>query len=167
MALNKQDMIAYGKLGFVAAIATGFILKLISQFVSLIPGVNLNLQSVSISTEGLTGVIGTGLSEYAGKLFGLVPVSLTIPEWIFVGIGGALFVILGAYIADATNLLKGDKKRQLTTVFVVAGIASGWILSMSIGLPALSGIIAMVVNAYILSVILIAVDDSIKTKLIP
>jgi len=167
MALNQKDMMTYGKLGFVAAIATGFLLKLISQLVSLIPGVNLDLQSVSITTEGLGGVIGTGLGQYAEKLFGLSPVALSVPEWIFIGIGGALFVILGAYVADAANLLKGDKKRQLTTVLVVAGVVSGWVLSMSIGLPALSGIIAMVVDAYVLSLILVYVDESLGTKLIP
>ena len=166
MALNNKDLTNYGKLGFIAAIATGFILKLISQLVSMIPGVELDLQAITISTTGLTNVIGTGLGDYAKKLFGLINAPITMPEWIFIGIGGAAFLILGAYVADAMKLLKGDKAKQLTTIFVIAGVASGWILSMSIGIPAISGIIAMVVNAYILSIILIKVDKAFKLKMV-
>lgn len=166
MALNQKDLMKYGKLGFIAAIVSGFILKLISQLVSIIPGVSLDLQSVAIQTTGIGGVVNTGLSTYAQKLFGMVSIPLSVPEWIFIGIGGAAFVVVGAFVADKLNLLKGDKQRQLTTIFVIAGIVSGWILSASIGLPAISGVLAMVVDAYILSVILIWVDKTTKTKII-
>lgn len=169
MALKQEEIMKWGILGFVAAIFTGFILKFISQIVSLIPGVDLNLQATAVTTEGLGGVIGTGFGEFAQKLFGAVPIPLTMPDYIIAGFAGALFVIVGAYTVDAIKGLQFAKTKQgkLATVLVVAGIVSGWILSMSIGLPPLGGIIAVSVNAYILSFILIAVDENLKTKLIP
>ena len=167
MALNQKDLMAYGKLGFAAAIATGWLLGFISNLVSMIPGVNLDLQAISIGTTGVGGTINTGLQTYAGKLLGILPQAITIPEWIMIGVGGALFVIAGAYVADALKLLKGDKQKKLTTVLVIAGIVTGWILSSSIGLPAIGVIIAMVVDAYVLSYILIAADDALKLKLVP
>lgn len=167
MALKQKSIMAYGWLGFWAGIATGFILQFVSQIVSMIPGVSLDLQSISITTTGLGGVIGTGLSDYAKQLFGLVPFALTIPEFIFIGIGGALFVMLGAYVADWLKLLKGSKQKQLTTIFVIGGIVSGWLLTSSVGLPALGGIIVMIVDAYILALLFVWIDTSIKTKLIP
>lgn len=163
-----KDYMKYGILGFVAAIVTGGLLKFISDMVSAIPGVALDLQSISIQTTGLTGVVGTGLSTYAEKLFGLVPF-VSVSEWILLGIGGALFVMLGAYIVDNVKALQMAKSKQgkLATILVVAGIASGWILSMSIGIPALSAIIVMAINAIILSYILVAIDDALKLKLVP
>lgn len=166
MSLNKAQIQKYGVLGALAGVGTGFMLKFISQLVSNIPGVNLDLQSISISTTGLGNVVNTGLSTYAQKLLGLVSVPLTIPEWAYLAIGGAAFVILGAYIADMINMLKGSKQRQLTTIMVIAGVAVGWIMSMSVGIPALASIVTTVIDAAILSWILIFVDDSIGTKLI-
>lgn len=159
---------AYAKLGAIAGVATGFLLKTISGLVSKIPGVSLDLQSVSISTSGLGGVVNTGLSSYAQKLFGLVPVSLQIPELLWTAVGGALFMMLGAYVVELAKInFAKSKAGKLATIMVIAGIVSGWILSMSIGIPAFSGIIIMVVDALILSWILIQVDKAAKTKLIP
>lgn len=168
MALNQKDLMKYGWLGFLAGIATGFILKFISQIVSAIPGVSLDLQSITVGTTGLGGIIKPELGQ---KLLGLIPAGLplTIPEFIGIGVGGAVFVILGAWIVDSVKALQIAKTKQgkLATILVVAGVASGWILSMAIGLPALSGIIVLAVNAYILSWILVFVDDNLGTKLIP
>lgn len=161
------DYKKWGMLGFWAALATGFILKFISGIVSQIPGVTLDLQSISVSTTGLGSTINTGLSAYAQKLFGLIPISLTGTEWIMVGIGGALSVVLGAYLADMFGMLKGDKQSQLTKVLLIASVVTGWILSMSIGIPAISAIIVLAVDAWLLSFILIAVDKNLKTKLVP
>lgn len=160
----KSLWLNYGILGFVAAIGTGFLLKFISQLVSMIPGVALDLQAarqgIAITTTGLGEVLGTGLSIYAKKLFGLIPF-VGLPEWIYVGLGGAAFVMLGAWVIDVSNIkVAKTKSGKLATIFVVAAIASGWILSMSIGLPAIGAIIAMVVDALILSWILVAVDES-------
>ena len=56
---------------------------------------------------------------------------------------------------------------KLATIMVAAGIAVGWILSMSINIPPLSGIIIMAVDAYVLSWILTYLDDTTGLKLIP
>jgi len=156
----------FGWLGFWAAIGTGFLLKFISQLVSTLPGVNLSLQAISVETTGLGGVVQTGFSESAKKLFGLVSFA-TLPEWIFVGIGGALFVMLGAYAVVNIKALQFAKTKQgkLATILVTAAIVSGWILSLSIGLPTISGILVMSINAYVLSWIFIIVDNFVGTKL--
>lgn len=157
----------YGPLGFVAAIVTGFILKFISQIASMIPGVTLDLQAIAVGATGLTEVIQTGLSTYARKLFGLIPITLGIPEFIYLGIGGMLFVTLGAWAVGSVKQLQFAKTKQgrLATILVVAGIVSGWLLAMSIGLPKLSAIIIMAVNALALSYILIWVDGQLNTNL--
>jgi len=167
MALGNKELMAYGKLGAVAGLATGFLLKTISGIVSMVPGVSLDLQSISIGTTGLGGIVNTDLSQYAQKLFGMVNVPLSGMEWLYVAIGGAIFMILGAYLADMFGMLKGTTVKKLTTVMVIAGIASGWILSMSVGIPAISAIVVMVVDAFVLSWILVQVDKGIKTKLVP
>ena len=94
---------------------------------------------------------------------------VTLPEWIFIGIGGALFVLLGAWIVDTVKQLQFAKTKQgtLATIFVIAGIAAGWILSMSITIPTLSGVIIMAVDSLILSYILVYLDDMTGLKLIP
>lgn len=164
-----KDYTEWGILGFWATLLAAPILKFISQAVSAIPGVNLELQSVTVATTDVAGVIGTGFGEYAKKLFGMVPF-LSLPEWIIAGIGGALFVMLGAWAYDNTKFLQQfgkTKQAKLTTILVSAGIVSGWILSMSIGLPPLSGIIVMVVDAALVSWVLLAIDKNTKMKIVP
>lgn len=169
MALSNKQMQGYFVFGGVAAIISAFILKMISQLVSAIPGVDLSLQSITVQTTGLGGIVGTGLGEFAKKFLGLVPVAISVPEWIFAFIGGGLFVLLGAVIVNNVKALQFAKTKagKLATVFVMAGIVSGWILSMSIGLPALTGIIVMSVDAFILSWVLLMVFEAAWPKLVP
>lgn len=164
MARKIMDLVKdFWLLGFIAAIGTGFLLKFISQIVSMIPGVTLNLQAISVETTEVGGVVGTGLSTFAEKLFSGISL-VTIPDFIFLGIGGALFVILGAFVVDRIKLLQFAKTTQgkLATIFVTAGIVSGWILAASVGIPAISGIIVMSVNALILSFILVRTDEVLR-----
>ena len=163
----------YWKIGAVAALVGGFVFGFISKLVSMIPGVSLDLQSISVSTTGLGTVINTGLSKYAQQLFGLIPSGIaskiTGMEWVYLVIGGAAFVVLGAYILEKVSQLQFAKTKQgtLATIFVIAGIAAGWILSMSITIPTLSGVIIMAVDSLILSYILVYLDDMTGLKLIP
>ena len=65
------------------------------------------------------------------------------------------------------KLLK-TKQGKLATIFVVARLVTGVVLSMSITIPTLSGVIIMAIDAYILSWILVAVDNALPDlKLIP
>jgi asparagine N-glycosylation enzyme membrane subunit Stt3 len=167
--MNQKEMMGYGIFGGVAALATIPLLKFISGLVSKIPGISLDLQSISIGTTGLGGVVQTGLSQYAQKLMGLLPqIPFTMAEWVWTFVGGALFVILGAYLVEAFNIkFAKTKVGKVATVFVVAGIVTGAILAGQLQVPLISGIIVMVIDALLLSWILVKVDEAAKLKLIP
>ena len=155
----------YGTVGAVAAVASGFILKGISQAASIIPGVTVDLQSISITTSDIGGVVGTGLNKYMQKLLGVLPISM--PEWVMIALGGALFVMLGGLIYESQNMFKAKTEQgRLAAILVAAGIVSGWILAMAVSIPVITGIIIMAINAYVLSWILIGVDNLLGGKLI-
>lgn len=159
----------YWKIGAIAGVLGTVILGTLSKVASMIPGVTLDLQSITVSTTGLGSTVNVGLSKYAKSLLGIVPVQLSGMEWLYAAIGGALFLMLGAYIVQKVKQLQFAKSKEgkLATIFVVAGVVTGWILSMSLTIPALSGVIVMAVDALILSYILVWLDKALKTKLIP
>lgn len=159
----------YWKIGAVAGALGMVLLGWISKIVSMVPGVSLDLQAISVSSTGLGTVINTGLSTYAKKLFGIVPIPITGMGIVYAAIGGAATIVLGAYVVQNVKQLQFAKTKlgKLATIFVIAGIATGWILAQSITIPALSGVIIMAVDALVLSYILIYADDSLNTKLIP
>ena len=167
------EPIDYWKIGALAGALGGVILGFISKIVSMIPGVSLDLQAISVSTTGLGSVVNTGLSKYAQKLFGMIPSGIaskvTMIDWVYLAVGGAAFVVLGAYLVQNVSMLQFAKTKQgrLATIFVVAGIATGWILAQSVNIPAISGVIIMAVDALVLSYILNIVDEKSGLKLIP
>jgi len=164
---DMKKVRTYAILGALAGVATPYLLKLISTVLSYIPGVSVQLQSVTV-TGNVGQAVGTGMGAYAKQLLGLVPLSIGVPELFFTAIGGALFMVLGYGILETIGQFKGSKLRKLTSIMVIAGIVSGWILSMSVSIPAIIAIVEMVVNALILSWILIAVDKNIlKGRFIP
>jgi len=168
--MDQEKIIKHGLFGGVAALATVPLLKFISGLVSNIPGVSLDLQSISISTTGLGGVVNTGLSQYAMKILGKLPqLPFTPAEWMWTFVGGALFVILGYLLVENLKFLQFAKSKQgkLATVFVVAGVVTGAILAGALQIPAISGIIIMAIDAFVLSFVLVWVDDALNLKLIP
>ena len=168
MALTQKDIKGYGIFGAVAALAVPLLLKTLNALLSAFsPTVSINLQSIAIETQGLGAVVNTGLSSFATKIFGLIPLPIQPSEWLMIAIGGALFTILGAWLADQLNLLNGSTQKKVSTVFVIAGIVSGWLLSMSIKIPTLPAILEMVINAFILSWVMVKLDKSLKTNLVP
>lgn len=156
----------YGLLGFVATIATPWLLKGISTVLSKVPGLSVDLQSVSVTTTGVGNVINPGLNKYASMLFSKIPVQFTVPEWIMLGIGGAAFVILGAVIVDMLKLKLPGKVARLAAVFVAGGIAAGWIIALAVSIPAIPAVITMAIDALILAYILVFVDDALKLNLV-
>lgn len=170
MALKQKDVTAWGVLGAVAGVGTGFLLETVSKLASMIPGVSVDLQSISVQTSGLTDVVNTGLSDkislYAGKLLGALPVGLTGMEWLYIALGGALFTIIGAYIADMLGFLKGSKLQKVMAVMIIGGVIVGYVLGNGINL-AFESIVIMVVNVAILSYIVVTLDDMLNLKLVP
>jgi len=156
----------YGLLGAIAVLVNMVLFKLISAVLSAIPGLSVNLQSVSIDAN-VSGALGTGLGKYAQNLFGMAGVTLPLQTYIIAAIGGALFVMLGYLLVEWAGQLEGSKLRKLTTILVTAGIISGFVLSWSISVPALTVVFAMIVDAVALSWIYITLDNMAGTKLVP
>jgi len=160
-----KELYNWGVFGAAAGALTGYLLKFISTIFSWIPGVNVDLQSISISGQ-VSGALNTGLSSYAQKLLGLVPVSLTVPEILWTAIGGAMFMMLGYFVADTLKLVSGTKLKRVASVMVFAGIGAGLVLSGG-GIPMFSAIIIMVVDAVVLGFILVKTDEALKLNLVP
>ena len=159
------DYKKWGIFGAVASIVTVPLLMIISKFFSLIPGVTVDLHAISLTAD-VSGAFQTGLGQYAQRLLGVLPIGGL--EIVYTVIGGALFVILGAFIVDKAGYLTGSKQKRVTTVLVVAGLITGAILSWKITLPTISGVIIMLVDAFVLSFILVKADDAVfNGKLVP
>jgi hypothetical protein len=168
MSFSIKEVKDYGILGAVLGVATPYALKGISAVLSFIPGVNVNLQSVAISTTGVGTAVNTGLSVYAQKVVGLIPIGLTVPELFYSALGGAAFLILGAFLYDLAKPLQFAKSKigKLTTILVIAGLVSGAIVSMSLAIPTATAMIAMVLNGLLLSWLVSLVDKHVY-KIIP
>lgn len=154
--------------GALAGAGTTWLLGFISKILSMIPGITVDLQAISITTTGLGGVFGTGLGVYAKKVFTTIGVGA--PELLYTAIGGALFVLLGAWIVDKVKFLQDlgrTRETKLAVVLVVAGLISGWILAQSVTIPAISAMVIMAVNALILSYILVWIDKTAKLGIVP
>jgi hypothetical protein len=166
--MTKKDIMGYGKLGAILGVATPYVLKGVSTLLNYIPGLNVNLQSVSVATTGVGTTVGTGLGVYAQKIVGLVPIGFSLPTLLVSLIGGALFMVLGAYIYNSIKMIQFAKSRvgKLTEIIVLASIASGIILSMSLAIPSLVTIIELVINAFVLSYLAVLVDKNVY-KIIP
>ena len=161
--LKEKKLFLFGGL---AGIGVVWLLGIISKGLSLIPGLDVSLQAISVKTTGLAGTIGTGLGTYAQKLFGAV--GLGLPEMLYAFIGGGLFVLLGAFLVDKLNIrLIKTREGHLATILVVAGIVSGWILSMTVSVPALAAIVNMAISALALSYILVFLDKQLKIGIVP
>jgi len=159
MAVSQTELKEYGMFGAVAGVATSFVLGTISKFVSMIPGVSLNLQSISISGQ-VSGALNTGLSTYVQKALGMISVPLQMSDWIWSAVGGALFVIIGLYVADMLGVYKGSRLKRIATVFVVGGLVSGFLIAKAISIPSIPLIITMAVDALVLAWIGVSLDKS-------
>ena len=166
MALQKKDFWQYGILGFVLAYAIVPTLKIVSNTLSLIPGLDVSLQSVSVSGN-VSGAFTKGIADLGTAIFSKLPIDLTGVQWLLLGLGGAAFVILGAFLVDLIGQLKGSKMWRLSLVLIVASVISGWILSMNLSIPALAAIITLGINALILSWIIVTIDEFTKINLVP
>lgn len=180
-------MVNYNKLGilgFVVGLALPAFLKTVSNLVSLIPGVALNLNAVvaqktadaagnvvlTVSTSGLTTAVNTGLGakigEFAAKLLSISPIPITGYEWIYAGIGGAAFFMLGGFVAEKFHWLSGSKVKQIATIGMVAGAIIGAIMSWSLNIPTIATMITTALTWIILATILVKVDEKFKLRLI-
>lgn len=164
-----EKLSKYALLGAAGAVITKPLLSGISTVLSKVPGLSVDLQSVSLSTTGLNTVINPGLNTYVQKLLGLVTLPFTMPDWIMLAIGGALFVILGGMVVDYFELDKmlGVKKAgKLAAIFVVASLITTAVLSWTVAIPAVAVLVPLVIDALILAWIFVLINDALKLDLV-
>jgi hypothetical protein len=165
-----EQTIKYGIITGAGALVLKPLLNGISKVLTLIPGVEVSLQSISIQTTGLTDVINPGLNQYVQQLFGYLTTAFTIPQFIMLFVGGFLFGVIGHLLY---NLLKLEstfniksKYAKVTSIFVIASLITTAIISMNIALPALAVLIPLIISSFLIAALFIWLDDLFKTKMI-
>ena len=147
----KNDIMKWGLFGGVAALTIGLVLRLINTVDSMIPGVEVNLQSISVSGQ-VSGVINTGLSKYVQLLFNMVDQSVFTPAgWMLTFVGGEAIAVVGYYALDALKLYEGSRLRRITTVLVAGSVLTTALVSLSLTVPALPVFVTLVVDSLVLA----------------
>lgn len=181
MAISNKDLQKIAMFGAIAGLATPFIMKWLVMPVlnflgGILPAFSLKLAenganpTISVAVrDSLTGIEG-GLSGWLVDSLGL---TLTVPFQTFImgAIGGALFFVVGAYVADMAGMLKGDKFQKTRIVIFVGSIAAGLLLgSMAvpeIGIDLINTLIAFLVNAAVLAWVYVWIDKQMKLGMVP
>jgi len=181
MAIDNKTMnklaISGGIAGFVTPFLLQFLVMPILNFLGgFVPQFALKLAdnpgtiNVNIS-QSLTG-LPQGIAEWLFNALGVTVPANAIMVYVMAALGGALFFVIGGYLADAIGLLKGtaiEKTRRTIFVgsLVVAVIMGAIALPPQIGFDMLNLIIAFGINAGILAWLYSVVDPKGKMGLIP
>lgn len=178
MAIGQKEMQKIGIFGAVAGLATPLLLKYVAMPVlnvaaGVVPGISAKLAdagTISISVrESLTGING-GLSGWLVDALGL---TLNVPYMTYImgALGGALFMILGAYAADMLGMLKGNAMQKTRTTIFIGSIAAGFVLGgfavPAINLGLVDALLAFLINAAVLAFLYVTIDDKAGLGLIP
>jgi hypothetical protein len=165
-----EQTIKYGVVTGVGALVLKPLLSGISTVLSFIPGVEVGLQSISVQVTGLTDVINPGLNQYVQQLLGYISTTFTVPQFIMLFVGGFLFGVVGALLYNLFKLENLDwlKSRyaKLTSIFVIASIVTTAILSMNIALPALAILIPLIICSFLISGLIIWLNDMFNLKMV-
>lgn len=120
--------------------------------------------------ESLTG-INAGLSGWLADALGLTLPSNAIMPYVMGAVGGALFMVLGYYAADAFGLLKGNAEQKTKwTIFLGSlGVAFliGGMAVPELGITLVNTLIAFGINAAILAFAYVWIDTKLKIGLTP
>ena len=120
--------------------------------------------------ESLTG-IDSSLSGWLADALGLTLPTTMIMPYIMAAVGGVIFVVAGAWIADQLGVLKGDARRKTAiTVFVGSALVAFIIGGMAVpqlGITLVNSLIAFGINAVILAYAYVWIDKQLKLGLVP
>ena len=176
MTVDNQKLAVSGA---IAGAATPFLLHwavmpILNFLGGFAPQLSLKLANPTVVVnirESLTGING-GLAGWLTDAIGL-----TVPTSIWTTVlmsaaGGALLFVVGAWVANQIGFLEGTAIQKTRNVIFAGSIIAGLILG-TIGLPPEIGItlanvlIAMLVNAVILSFVYIWLDKQLKLGIVP
>jgi len=176
MAVDNQKLMYSGA---IAGAATPYLLKfavmpvldLLGKFA---PTVSLKLANPEIAVnvrESLTG-IQAGLAGWTTNALGLTVPDSAITMILMSAVGGALFFVLGGMLANAIGFLEGNAVQKTRAVVfsgsIVAALILGTIaLPPALNLTLVNLLIALGVNAAILSYLYVKIDEKGKFGLVP
>ena len=174
--VNNQKLIVSGA---IAGTATSFLLSwliipILNWLGGFVPAVSIKLADATIAInirESLTG-IQAGLAGWVMDAFGITVPSNIWMTTIVSAIGGALLFVVGGWLAEKADLLKGDAIQKTRVVIFTGSVAAALILG-TIGLPPTLGItlvnvlIALGINAAILAWLYGVIDKQAKLGLVP
>lgn len=182
MALNNKELTNVAMFGAAAGVATPFLLSkvvipVLGKLAGFIPAISLKLADASPGTisvsvrDSLTGLNG-GL---AGWLMDAMHLTVNIPGtmYIMAALGGALMMVLGAYVADMLGFLKGSSWQKSAAVIFTGNLVAGLILGWStMSFPALNidfvnVLLAFTLNAVILGWGWVELDKKLGFGLVP
>ena len=149
------------------------ILNLIGQFT---PDISAKLAQkanpvIAINVrESLTG-INAGLSGWLSDALGLTLPSSTIMPWAMGAVGGALFMVVGYYAADAFDLLKGNAMQKTKWTIFLGSLGAAFLIGgmavPELGITLVNSLIAFGINAAILAFAYVWIDNQFKIGLTP
>jgi len=182
MSISKKQQQNILLFGAIAGISTGFLMKFViiplMDFVGgILPSVNLKLGTstngaIAINIrESLTG-INTGFATWLTNILGITVTSSFIMDMLMAAIGGAILVLAGAYLVDIFNMLHGNTFQKTRNV-IFAGtilatlVVGGLAQPIVIGLNTVNLLIAVAINAIVISWTFVFIDKQLKLKIIP
>ena len=165
MAISNKQLTSIGIFGAIAGFLSPILMKWVVMPVlnflgGVVPAFSAKLANpgtISISVrESLVG-LDAGLSGWIIDSLGLTGLAAKIPfsTYITSALGFAVLFIVGAYVADALGMLKGKPKAKSTAVIFTGSVIAGFILGgfavPQIGLDMVNALLAMLVNATVIS----------------
>jgi len=180
MTINDKQRNKLLIFGAIIGLVTPFLLQFVVRpildfFGGFAPQLSLKLAegtgTISVAVrESLTGING-GLAGWLVDALGLT-VSVPGMTYIMAAIGGAILILVGAYTADALNMLNKGNDMQKTRIVIflgsaIAAIILGGFAAPEVGLTLVNTLIAFGVNAAILAWAYVWIDKQFKIGLIP
>lgn len=120
--------------------------------------------------ESLTG-INAGLSGWLSDALGLTVPSNAIMPWVMGAVGGALFMVLGYYAANAFGLLKGNATQKTKWTIFLGSLGAAFLIGgmavPELGITLVNTLLAFGINAAIIAFVYVWIDEQFKIGLIP
>lgn len=181
MAIGNKELGKIAMFGGIAGLATPLLLKYLVMPVlkfaaGIVPGISAKLANpgtINIDVSGSVTGVNTGLSQWLVDATGLSGMAASVPfnTYIMAAIGGALLLVAGAWILDATKSLTGSKFAKTAKVLFTGSALAGFILGgfavPALGLTMVDALIVMLINAAVLAFVYVKIDEEAGIGLVP
>lgn len=146
--MAKVDMQKWGMFGAIIGLVTPFLLNLLSNI--SIPGITITQAAIKIEFE----TPNTGLAAWLLDIVGVSLSSIPLSTYLIAALGGAIFAIVGAGVANMFGLLDSKKPVRIAWVLVFGTLLAAWIPGLfageGIGIPSITALIALGISSAVL-----------------